>query len=320
MITLRLFGGAALARDGQRLTGPATQRHRLALLALLASHRPRAAPREKLIGYLWPDALRGRQLLKQSVYELRRALGEGVIVSSGNDLWLASDAIDFDVMAFEEAVAAGDPEHAVGLYTGPFLDGFSLPDAPEFEHWVDRERERLRLVCCGALEQLAEAAQTGGDAARAAEWWRRRLAQDPHNALVTLRLMEALTESGDRAAAIQHARVHTLLLKRDFDAQPDPAVEALADRLRTEPQDARLVGLPGIGVRAADESRVGRDQRGAPLQPAAPLRARRASRWWRGTRTVATSVLVLLIGVAAAVSFSERGAPYRAIRIFLRRA
>ncbi len=52
MISLRLFGGASLERDGEVLSGPPTQRHRLALLALLCISHPRPLSRDKLMGYL----------------------------------------------------------------------------------------------------------------------------------------------------------------------------------------------------------------------------------------------------------------------------
>ena len=36
---------------------------------------------------------------------------------------------------------------AADLYRGPFLDGFYLPDSPEFDGWVGQERRRWeRLV------------------------------------------------------------------------------------------------------------------------------------------------------------------------------
>jgi DNA-binding SARP family transcriptional activator len=47
MLLLRLLGSPSLCGNGSTLTGPATQRHRLALLALLASSRSRPQSRSK---------------------------------------------------------------------------------------------------------------------------------------------------------------------------------------------------------------------------------------------------------------------------------
>lgn len=249
MLTVRLLGGASVEGDAGPLTGPATQRHRLALLALLATSRPGGLARDKLLALLWPTRADGsaRNLLNQSVYVLRKALGEDAVRSAGDELWLDPRALRVDVLEFEEALADGDPERAVELYRGPFLDGFFLPDAAEFEHRVDADRARLRDGYRRALEELAEAAGARGDASAAAEWWRRAATEDPYNARVTLKLMKALERAGARGAAIRHARVHALLLQQELDAEPDPAVTELAERIRTDPRYGPETEEPGTG-------------------------------------------------------------------------
>ncbi|MEZ4412783.1 MAG: winged helix-turn-helix domain-containing protein, partial [Gemmatimonadales bacterium] len=126
MISLKLFGGASLERDGAILSGRVAQRHRLALLSLLAVSHPRPLSRDKLLGYLWPerDTDHARNLLKQAVHVIRKALGEGVIRSAGDDLYFEPSQLDCDALAFEESLASGDRERAIELYAGPFLDGF----------------------------------------------------------------------------------------------------------------------------------------------------------------------------------------------------
>jgi DNA-binding SARP family transcriptional activator/TolB-like protein len=237
MLFLRLLGGPSLYDNGSPLTGPATQRHRLALLALLASSRFRPQSRDKLVGWLWPerDVEHARNLLNQGVHALRRAIGEAGIVSVQDELRLDPAALACDVVAFEDAIAAGELERAIGLYTGPFLDGFHLPGASEFEHWADGERDRLRHSYVRSLESLAEAAEERREWSSAVGRWRTLVAEERYNARVTLRLMRALDGAGDRAGALQQARLHTLLLQQEFEAEPDPDVVALADRLRTEP-------------------------------------------------------------------------------------
>ncbi|MGH7480988.1 MAG: BTAD domain-containing putative transcriptional regulator [Longimicrobiales bacterium] len=237
MISLRLLGGLALEGDEGPLTGPAAQRHRRALLALLATSRSRGVSRDRLLAYLWPesDSLHARNLLKQAVHVLRQALGEGAIRSVGDELRLDPDAVACDVAAFNDALASDDLERAVGLYSGAFLDGFYLTGSQEFERWVEAERERLRRAYGAALETLAENAEASGDRLGAIQWWHRLAAEEPYNSRIALRLMQALDAAGDRAGAIQHAQVHAALLREEFDAEPDPDIAALAGRLRSEP-------------------------------------------------------------------------------------
>ena len=238
MFRLALFGGAVIAGDdGVPLTGRAAQRHRLALLALLALAPGRRLSRDKLIAYLWPEAGAegARNLMNASAYVLRTALGEAALLSTGDDLCLNPAVIRADVVEFEAALEREDYAAAVARYAGPFLDGFFLSGAPEFERWVDSQRERLRRAYGTALERLAEGAGARGDAAGAAEWWRRRAVEDPCNSRVALGLMGALAAAGDRAGAIRHAQAHAALLGAELGAEPDAEVTAFAERLRLEP-------------------------------------------------------------------------------------
>jgi DNA-binding SARP family transcriptional activator/TolB-like protein len=317
MIALRLFGGASLESDGTAITGPAVQRHRIALLALLAASHPRALMREKLMACLWPerDAEHARKLLNQSVHVLRKALGDAAIVSSGDELRLGHDALQCDVIAFEEALTAGDRERAIDLYAGAFLDGFFLSDVPVFERWVEEERERFRHERRQALAELAGARESLGDYASAAEQWRRILAADPYDAPSTLRLMHALEKSGDRVAALRQAQHHAVLMEQDFDAQPNPEIVALADRIRATPTLAGTVpALPEPARESAGslQPRVpsGRD-RSSDAQSGLPGRARRRWRWI----AVGTAVPLMLAYAYVSASSGRSPSPIRRIAV-----
>jgi DNA-binding SARP family transcriptional activator/TolB-like protein len=235
MFSLEFFGGASIEGAHGAVAGPATQRHRIALLALLSTAR--AASRDKLGAYLWPerDSENARKLLNQAVHAVRRALGPGAILSAGDELRLGSSMVHCDVVAFEAALAAGDLERAVGLYSGPFLDGFHLGSAPEFEHWVERERQRLAGAYARALERLAEGAEARDDAASAVEWWKARAAHDPYDSRVAYELMRAQVAAGNPAGALQQAALHSRLLDEELGTEPGPEVLDLAERLRDDP-------------------------------------------------------------------------------------
>ncbi|HSK19441.1 MAG TPA: BTAD domain-containing putative transcriptional regulator [Longimicrobiales bacterium] len=237
MVSLKLLGGASVSDDAGPLTGPVAQRHRLALLALLAMSPGEAVPRERLAALLWPEsnADRARNSLKQAVHAIRRALGPDSIVSAGDELRLNPSIVSCDAVAFLAAIDAGDPARAVDLWSGAFLDGFFLSNAREFEEWVDSVRARLHATFIAALETLATRAEAAGDPAASVPWWRRLAAESPGNSRNSLRLMQALAATGDRAAAIRHGQVHTTLLREEFGAQPDAEVLALMDHLRAQP-------------------------------------------------------------------------------------
>ncbi len=306
MLRVRLLGGTSVEDGGVPLSGPAAQRHRVALLALLAGAHPAGVAREKLLALLWPEREgdRARNLLNQAVHALRNALGEQAIRSVGDELRLDAGRIDVDVVRFEAALEEGDPERAVQAYAGPFLDGFFLPDAVEFERWAERERERLRRAYLGAVEGLAEEAGERGDVRAAAGWWRRLAAEDPHSSRVTLRLMRALEATGNRAAAIRSAEAHATLLERELGAEPSPEVSALAARMRSEPRGAPLLAERGERVAEADEDEregagngdPGEASRGAPAESTS---AGRFPRGFLSRRREAVLAVLVLAAVAA---------------------
>jgi adenylate cyclase len=310
-IILRLFGGVSLETENAPVTGSAAQRHRLALLALLAASPTGTVARDKLMAFLWPerDGASARKLLNQSVYALRKTCGEDAIVTVGEDLHLNRDVVRCDVEAFVRAVAAGDHVSAAGLYGGPFLDGFFLRDSPEFEAWVAGERERLAGMHGRTLEALAEQAESAGDHAGAVGWWRRRAAQDPYDARISLALMRALERAGNPAGAVQHAAIHERLLRDELGMEPAPEIGELAERLRhakagsapaAESSRARPAsrreGAAPAPIAPAPSGQLPDADRVAPAlvaAPATPIVSRRSGRrWLRPAAGVAAGIIL----------------------------
>ena len=268
MLRLRTFGGPSIEGDNGPISGAVGQRRPLALLALLAVSGARGMSRDKLLAYLWPESSdeQARNALRQALFRLRRDLGQPELVLGSTELRLNPSAISSDVAEFEAALERAEPERAVVLYRGPFLEGFHLNDAPDFERWMDAERRRLAERVCGALESLAKEATQRGDHEVAAGWWRRLTALEPLNGRVAVKLMEALAAAGDRAGALQHARVHEALLRQELDSGPDPAVLALSERLRQasvlSPADQSRLSAPDLprdlpGGASAQRERAG---------------------------------------------------------------
>src|SRR5215207_5520102 len=145
MLRLRTLGGASLERDGIPVDTVGAQRKSLALLALLAAARQRGISRERLAAYLWPesDTDRARGALKQALHVLRRELGSPEAIVGAAELRLNPTWIETDFDIFLAALERGELELAVQTYGGPFLDGFHLPAAPEFEEWLEAQRDQL---------------------------------------------------------------------------------------------------------------------------------------------------------------------------------
>ncbi len=236
MLRLTTFGGLTLARGAEDLTGAATQRRRLALLVLLAVAGPAGMSRDKLLAYLWPesDLERARHVLNQLLYAQRQQVGDDLFLGR-KTLRLNPALIATDVGAFEQAITAGDLATAAGLYAGPFLDGFFVKEAPEFERWVEEQRARLAQRALDALRTLAEDSERGRDIGAAVRWWRRAAAIDPFDASVALRLMAALAAAGDRPGALREASRYETRLRQELGVAPDAAFADAVARLRGDP-------------------------------------------------------------------------------------
>ena len=298
MFTLRLLGSASLDGPDGPVAGRAGMRQRVALLALLAVEHPRPLSRDKLVAYLWPESGSddARHLLRESLYILRSALGDDSVLGTGDDLRLNPDRLTCDLWEFEAALARDDPEAAVSVYHGPFLSGFHLTDAAEFEPWAEGERSRLARRYGQALEQLAERETRGGNRLRAVEWWSRLAGEDPYSSRIALRYMEALEAAGDRAAALRHASVHSELLRTDLDAAPEREVLALAERLRLDSRAASGGGLvPAEAILTVPTPPDGDRPEGILRSPPAE-QGRQARRGW-----VAPLALVLAVVVGLGV-------------------
>src|SRR5436190_19841982 len=106
------------------------QRLRCALLVYLAYERE--ASRDVAMSVFWPerDTDRARHAMSQTLYELRRALGEEWLEVRGDKLCVSRD-LELDALEFELAAEAGKAA-SLDLYGGPFLQDFILSDARAF--------------------------------------------------------------------------------------------------------------------------------------------------------------------------------------------
>jgi DNA-binding SARP family transcriptional activator len=240
MLRLKLFGTPAVDSSGKAPSRLVPWRKPLAVLALLAAS-DEGFSRDKLHAFLWPEASHAKaaHALNQLLHVLRRDLGTETLIQGSTEIRLNPEHVTSDVAEFRDAWRRAEIQRAVSLYSGPFLDGFFLRDTPEFERWVESERARLGRVYGEALGSLAAEAAARGDHRRAAEWWRRLAEHAPLRSDVTLQLMSALASAGDRAGALREAGVYQTLIREELDAAPNPAVIALAARLRGEGEHPR---------------------------------------------------------------------------------
>lgn len=300
------------------MSGAAGQRRLLAILSILAAAGERGVTRDKLLSLLWADGdpEKSRHALTQSLYHIRKVLGVDRLFLGTADVRLDFSEINADVFDFQHAINQAKSDVAVGLYEGPFLDGFYVNGDAEFEFWVSTQRTKFAQQYGDALESLARQASDRGD--RPAEvTYRIRLADhNPLNGLAVVAAMNCLAATGDRAAALQLARTHEERMRKELDLPPDVGVAELAGDLRRGtpsaspaiPETRLPLPMAEPGTRSAKLKRV----LGFGPQPPEPrpTRLTRNPQLWMGMAT-AIAVVSLLSDLRASDSFGETGASVR---------
>jgi len=253
MIRVEALGGLRVFRDGEELESFAGKHVRAALLAYLAIEG--ATNREKACSLLWPDSSpeRARRSLSQTLYELRKDLGEEWIESAGERLSV-TDRLTADVSEMKAAIAEGLEADAVGLYRGPFLDGISLGGSAEFERWAEDKRSDVHAD----VKRLFRSAVTGADdpptRARLAREWVRL---DPLDDEAQHALVESLALAGDRRAALEQYRVYAELIAAELDVEPLDHTVELVERIKEgQPEFADASSAGGERTVEAEDAAI----------------------------------------------------------------
>jgi DNA-binding SARP family transcriptional activator len=229
MFRLETLGGLSLIDAAGEVVMP--QRRRLAFLALLAAAGERGLSRDKVLSWLWSEASSesARHALEQLLYSMRKQTPEPLF--QGTDpIRLDLRVLEVDLVEFARALAADDPSRAVAAYRGPFLDGFYLAGAPEFERWVEAERARLEGEYAGALRKLAGEARALGHRTVEIDLRRRLASADPLGERAAVALVQALVEAGDWAGAVRQAREYEARIREELPGAPVPDLMELVRR------------------------------------------------------------------------------------------
>jgi DNA-binding SARP family transcriptional activator/TolB-like protein len=231
MIHLTLLGDVDLRSADDRVVGSVlSQPRRMALLVYLVLESAGGGlQRDRLLGVFWPEQGQdqARQSLRTALHFLRRSLGASVIQTQGAALTVEPGALWCDATAFTAAVASGDREEALRLYQGDLLPGFFLDDAPpEFERWLEDQRNELGRAAAAAAWSLAGREEAAGNAPGAGAWARRAARLFHGDEAAVRRSIELLGRIGDRTGALEAYQALAHRLREDFDAEPSPATEA----------------------------------------------------------------------------------------------
>ncbi len=324
MIELRTLGQLTLeGDDAVPVASILTQAKRLALLVHLSCGRPLAPrSRDTLLALFWPelDDAHARTALRQALHLLRRSLGAEVITGAGEGrVGVEPARLWCDAAAFGEALERGDAAGALALYRGPFLEGFHVSDAPEFERWVDRERRRLEVEAVGAAWGLAERARVESEPGAARKWAERAMDLSPFDEVGFRRYLGILEAQADGAAAATAFAAYERRLAEELGLAPSEETLRIMDRIRAacRPGARRAGGLengeatPSPAAGAPEERRSGpaplsRREVGVEPMPVRvrPVRRPRRLRWTGAIAAIGGAGVIAALALAVTLAHS----------------
>jgi DNA-binding SARP family transcriptional activator/TolB-like protein len=238
MIRFSTLGTAEITgSDGTAPEQVLAQPKRLGILAHLALARPYGPQRrDTLLALFWPEleAARARDNLRQALSFLRRSLGPDILVSHGSiSVAINEEEILCDAREFDRLLDAGDRGGALALYRGNLLDGFYISGAsPEFEHWLDQERTRLKRRACETARILSEEHEARSELEGAVDWARREAEIDPFDEHVLRRLLSLLDRGGNPYGAVAEYDRFARHLDAIFEDTPSAKTQALVEEVR----------------------------------------------------------------------------------------
>lgn len=248
-LSLRLLGTPIVALNNDPIE--VDTRKAIALITYLAvTQQPHQ--RSTLAVMFWPDSNqeRSRSALRRTLAALKKAIGK-VWVSAdrttiGLDWEWADGRLWADVLhlrrlireieAIDEqncAAKLGLLREAAALYRGPFLEGFTLTDSPDFDDWQFFQNEQTRQEIAQVWQNLVACLVQSREFEEAIGYGRQWLALDPLNEKPHQQLMQLYAWAGQRSAALRQYSECERILQEELGLPPQPETTAIYEQIKT---------------------------------------------------------------------------------------
>ena len=225
-LKIHLFGTPSFLINGQPLAETTSNKVE-ALFAYLASH-PYPHLREALAFLLFNAQSRNQanNNLRVLLSRLRRVCEDTILITRQTvrinpayDVWL-------DTAVFQQ-ILPQQPERALELYRGDFLETIQVQDAKGFVEWAALEREQHRLQALETLLQLIEKYEAAGQLEKAIYFAQQLLTIEPHHEGWHRWLIQLYLQANQRAEAQEQFDVCRQILQENFNQEPTAVTQSL---------------------------------------------------------------------------------------------
>ena len=302
----RILGPLELVENGRQVELAGGRQRKL--LAVLLVHAGQVVSTDRLIDALWGERppASAAKVLQNAISQLRRSLGEQLIVTRAPGYVLVADPETIDAHRFESLLddgktrlAAGDPAEAAGilrealaLWRGPALDDLA------YEAFAETEPARLEELRLRALEERIEADLALGRHADLIGELERLVAAHPLRERPRGQLMLALYRSGRQAEALRVHQEGRRLLAEELGLEPGGALRQLEQQIIS--QDPALEAPTTVPLPREERRR----EAAAGSSPGSPRR-----RLAVALAAIALAAVVLVTGLLLITRDDARPAP-----------
>jgi DNA-binding SARP family transcriptional activator/tetratricopeptide (TPR) repeat protein len=216
------------------------------LLIWLALEPSRPHRRDRLADLLWPKSAReeARHSLATALSFLRSKIGPEAFEARRDTIRLLPGQVSTDIAIME----SDGLSEAEMMSIGPFLEDLEIPGCPDFQHWIDGERARIRPLLRRQLARRIDGHRQTGDVGRMGALASQLERIDPLSEEAARALVESRAMAGDRLGALRGYDQWQHRLAEELGASPSSDLERIVQRLRrgriNGPGGAALAPVP----------------------------------------------------------------------------
>ncbi len=242
MVELGVLGPVQVRQDGKAVTIPGAKPR--AILTMLGLHDGSVVSADALIELLWGEdpPRTAAKAVQTHISSLRRALGDGVVVTEGTGWTWQGPAVDATryksaAKAGREAAAAGDTRQAVARFEEALALWRGIPELPDGQRGTS-EKTRWIEGHAALVEDRADALLATGRAAEIIGELEGAVADAPLRERRWGQLMLALYRAGRQGEALRAYQRARALLAGELGVDPGPDLRRLEAAIVA--QDAAL--------------------------------------------------------------------------------
>jgi len=228
-LEIRLFGTPSFSINGQPLAESTS--HKVdALFAYLVCH-PFPHLREALASLLFNAQSRNHanNNLRVLLSRLRRVCEDTILINRQTVRLNPAYEVWLDTAVFQQTIPQ-QPERALKLYRGDFLETIQVQDAKGFVEWAALEREQHRLKALETLLQLINKYEANGQLDKAISFAQQLVTIEPHHEGWHRRLIRLLLQAGQRQRAEAQLETCRQITQETFHQEPSASTQVLLTR------------------------------------------------------------------------------------------